>query len=121
MISPEVEAWFTRYDNPKRDVVLRVRHMVLGVDPRIREVIKWNTPTFVYRGNMASIYPLSLDHATLVFHQGQHLPGRFEHAAPDGDHARIIRVTSFEEAEERRDVIESLVGAWIAWREAHSG
>lgn len=120
MASSEVDAWFARYDNPKRDVVMRVRHMVLDADSRIEEVIKWNTPTYVYRGNMASFYPLSMDHATLVFHQGQHLPGAFAKAVPDGDHARVIRVTSFEEAEEHRELIEQMVRAWITWRDAHS-
>ena len=30
--STEVDAWFERHDNPMKDVVLRVREIVLGAD-----------------------------------------------------------------------------------------
>lgn len=120
MTSPEVEEWLVRYDNPKRDVVRRVRHIVLDADSRMEETLKWDTPTFVYKGDMASFYPLSLDHATLVFHVGQHIPGKFSHLHPDGDRAGILRITSFEEAEDLREEIEAIVAAWIAWRDAQS-
>lgn len=120
MVSPDVEDWFARYDNPKRDVVMRVRLIVLDADERIAEKIKWNTPTFQYKGDMASFFPLSMDHATLVFHQGRHIPGTYKHLVPDGDHAAVFRVTSFEEAEERREELERIVGAWIQWRDLHT-
>ncbi len=32
----EVDAWFQTYENPKKDVVMRVRDTVLEADPRIR-------------------------------------------------------------------------------------
>jgi hypothetical protein len=52
--SKEVDAWFARYENPKKDVVLRIREVVLAADARIEESIKWQAPTFSYRGNLAS-------------------------------------------------------------------
>lgn len=33
----EVDAWFARHENPKKDVVLRIREIVLAADPRIEE------------------------------------------------------------------------------------
>ena len=54
MTSPEVDAWMARYDNPMRDVVQRVRHIMLQSDERITECVKWQTPTFVYEGYLAS-------------------------------------------------------------------
>ena len=40
----EVAAWFARYDNPMKDVVLRMRPIILEADERIEECIKWQTP-----------------------------------------------------------------------------
>jgi hypothetical protein len=40
----EVEAWFARYENPMKDVALRMREIILGADPRIGECIKWRWP-----------------------------------------------------------------------------
>ena len=34
--SQEVDAWFSRYDNPMTDVVQRIRQIVLAADERTR-------------------------------------------------------------------------------------
>ena len=41
----------------EKDVVLRMRDIVLDADPRLDECIKWQAPTFTYKGNLASFYP----------------------------------------------------------------
>jgi uncharacterized protein YdhG (YjbR/CyaY superfamily) len=62
----EVDAWFAKYANPMKEVVQRIREIVLEADPRIDECIKWQAPTFVYRGNLASFFPKSKQHASLM-------------------------------------------------------
>jgi hypothetical protein len=52
--SQVVDAWFERYHNPMKDVVQRVRDIVLQADARIDECIKCQSPTFIYRGNLAN-------------------------------------------------------------------
>lgn len=116
MTAAEVDSWMSRYSNPKREVVQRVRHMVLAVDDRITETIKWDTPTFVYKGNIASFYPHSMDHVTLVFHRGTRIPGTYPHLVPDSEDRAIMRISSFAEAEEVREEIEALIQAWIMLR-----
>src|SRR4029079_4721948 len=66
--SKEVDAWFERYENPMKPVLLRIRSIVLGADRRIEECIKWQAPTFTYRRNLASFFPKSKQHASLMFH-----------------------------------------------------
>jgi uncharacterized protein YdhG (YjbR/CyaY superfamily) len=68
--SKEVDAWFERYDNPMKDVVQRIRAITLAADRRIEESIKWQSPTFEYRGNLASFFPKSKQHASLMVHLG---------------------------------------------------
>jgi uncharacterized protein YdhG (YjbR/CyaY superfamily) len=51
--SKEVDAWLARYENPMKDVVLRMREIILATDSRIEECIKWQAPTFTFRGNLA--------------------------------------------------------------------
>lgn len=53
-----------------KPVVQRVRELVLAADPRIDECIKWQAPTFTYLGNLASFFPKSKQHASLMFHLG---------------------------------------------------
>ena len=108
----------TRYDNPMRDVVQRVRQILLQSDDRLTECVKWQTPTFVYEGYLASFYPKSQSVATLMFHAGRRIPGKFPHLEGAGNEALVMRIVSTSEAEERRGELESIVAAWIALRDA---
>lgn len=72
--SPEVDAWFEGYTNPLKPLVQAVREIILAADPRMTEAIKWKAPTFKYKGNLASFYPKSAKHVSLMFHTGATLP-----------------------------------------------
>ena len=115
---PEVEAWLERYDNPMKPVVLRIREIVLDADPRVDECIKWQAPTFTYKGNLASFYPKSKAHASLMFHVGAQIPGTFPRLEGTGDTSRVLKVGSVDEAEASRPELESIVRAWCDWRDA---
>jgi hypothetical protein len=116
-----VDAWFERYENPMKDVVQRVREIVLGADERIEECIKWQAPTFTYRGNRASFYPKSKQHASLMFHTGARIPGEHPRLEGTGDTSRVLKIGSAAEAEAARRDIERVVRAWCDWRAATSG
>ncbi len=55
--NPAVDTWLAAYDNPMKDVVSAVRDTILAADPRVTEAIKWQAPTFIYKGNIASFFP----------------------------------------------------------------
>ncbi|WP_062378926.1 DUF1801 domain-containing protein [Demequina pelophila] len=118
MAHNEVDVWMGRYDNPMREVVERVRRIMLNADDRVEECIKWQAPTFTYRGNIASFYPKAKNHATLMFHQGALIPGTFPHLLGAGDTSRSMQFVSIAEAEERREELTAIVKAWIALRDA---
>ncbi len=116
--APEVDAWFKAYDNPMKPVVQRLREIVLDADSRIDECIKWQAPTFTYKGNLASFYPKSKQHASLMFHQGARIPGSHPLLEGSGDTSRVLKFASAEEAETARPEIVRLVTAWCDWRDA---
>jgi len=112
MRSPEVDAWFETYDNPKKHVVLYLRGIILGTDERVEESIKWKSPTFSYKGNIASFNPRSKQHASLMFHTGASIPGDFPHLEGAGEVARYLRATDLAEAEELGPELIAIVKAW---------
>jgi hypothetical protein len=116
--SKEVDAWFERYENPMKRVVQRVRELVLEADARVDECIKWQTPTFTYRGNLASFFPRSKQHASLMFHQGALIPGKHPRLEGRGDTGRVMRLATIAEANAARRDLERLVKAWCNWRES---
>jgi hypothetical protein len=115
--SPEVDAWFEAYENPMKPVVQRVREVVLEADPRIGECIKWKAPTFTYRGNLASFYPKSKQHASLMFHQGAKIPGDHPRLEGTGETSRVMKLGSVDEVDAAAPELERLVKAWCDWRE----
>lgn len=116
--APEVDAWFEAYDNPMKPVVMRLREIVLEADPRIDETIKWRAPTFTYKGNLASFYPKSKQHASLLFHEGARIPGTHPRLEGSGDTSRVLKIGSLDGAEAARPELVAIVKAWCDWREA---
>jgi uncharacterized protein YdhG (YjbR/CyaY superfamily) len=114
---PEVDAWFARYENPMKEVVQRVRALMLAADPRIDECIKWQAPTFTYQGNLASFFPKSKQHASLMFHLGAQIPGKHPRFEGGGDTGRMMKFTSVKDAEAAKKDLERVVAAWCAWRD----
>lgn len=118
MSQDQVDLWMGRYDNPMKDVVQRLRRILLASDDRISETLKWETPTFIYKGNLASVFPNSTHYATLMFHQGALIPGHFPNLVGNGPQARVMKVVSIAEAEDRRDELTAIVQAWIRWQDS---
>lgn len=62
-----------------KEVVQAVRETILAADPRIDKTIKRQAPTFIYNGNLASFYPKSKKHASLMCRQGRRSRVIFHH------------------------------------------
>ncbi len=116
--NPEVDAWFEVYDNPMKAVVQAIRSAMIAADKRIEECIKWQAPTFTYRGNLASFYPKSKKHASLMFHVGAKIPGDHPRLEGTGDTSRVMKLGSVKDVKAARSDIKRLVKAWCDWREA---
>lgn len=115
--NPDVDDWLEEYDNPLKPLVERTRDIFLGADDRIGEVIKWSTPTFVYKGNLASFQPRAKQFVSILFHEGATIPGVHPLLEGGGDHARYARLTDADEIEARRPELEAVVRAWCDERD----
>jgi hypothetical protein len=118
--NPDVDTWLARYENPMKPLVERVREIVLDSDDRIGETIKWSTPTFVYKGNLASFQPRAKQFVSILFHAGASIPGEHPLLEGGGDTARYARLTDADEVESRRGELEAIVRAWCDARDAPS-
>ena len=108
---PTVDRWFADYDNPQKAAMLRVRAIVLE-DDRVTETIKWKTPTFVYRGNIASFNPAPAEHVSLLFHNGAAIPGDHPRLQGGGDTARYMTFTDLDDVEAAANDLRSVIRAW---------
>jgi hypothetical protein len=118
--SKEVEAWLEAYDNPMNEVVRRVREIILHSDHRIEESIEGEAPTFSYRGNLASFFPHSKKHASLMVPEGAKIPGHHPRLEGTEDTGRVMKIGGVSEANAAKDDLQHLVRTWCDWRDAES-
>jgi hypothetical protein len=115
--NPEVDAFVSELGHPLEKEMQAVRRIVLGVDRRITETIKWKSPTFVFEGNIASIEPRSRKQVSLLFHQGAKLPGKHPALEGGGGTVRYLRFADAADVERKRKDLERAVEAWIELKE----
>ena len=115
--NPMVDEWFATNDNPQRDLVQAVREAVLDADERVAETIEWQAPTFTYRGVIASFYPKTKTHASLMFHRGAELDDPEGLLEGEGDVSRVAKFRDADDLAAKRDALQALIRQWIARRD----
>lgn len=67
----KVDQFLRELQHSRKDEVMRVRSIILAADPEITEKIKWNAPSFSYKGEDRITFRLQPgDRVQLVFHRG---------------------------------------------------
>ena len=111
--NPEVDAYLKAKAHPMQDEIERVREIILQTSDKIEETIKWQSPTFMYKGNMASYFMNAKKHVSLMFHKGAIINDDSGLLVGDGKEARSAKFATMAEIEERRADLEAVVREWI--------
>jgi hypothetical protein len=115
--NPEVDRWLEEADHPLDATLRRAREIILGADARVTESIKWKTPTFAYKGNIASFNP-SKNVVSIMFHRGAEIPGDHPRLVGDGKLVRTMRFSDRDELEGGSAELEAVIRAWCDSRDA---
>ena len=110
---PTVDAYMTALDHPHKAEVQAVREIILGAHPGITEQVKWNAPSFSYRGYLATFSLHRSEYALLIFHDGAILDdqgGLLEGSYPD---RRMVAFHSFDDVAAKRPRLEAAIREWI--------
>ena len=117
-MADDVDAWMAKYDNPQKPLLDAVRRAVLAADRRIGECIKWQAPTFTYKGNLASFYPKSKAHVSLMFHTGARIAGDYPSLEGSGDTSRVMKFADAADLKAKSAELKRLVKAWCDEQDA---
>jgi hypothetical protein len=82
----------------------------------VTETIKWQAPTFMYQGNIASFFPKATRHVSLMFHTGASLPDPDGILEGDGEVSRVVKIADAADLAAKADSLRAVVRAWIAGR-----
>jgi hypothetical protein len=115
MRDPEVDCWLDQTDHPHDATLRRARDIILSADERVTESIKWKTPTFAFKGNIASFNP-SKNVVSIMFHRGAEIPGDHPRLEGDGRLVRTMRFSGLDDLEAGRADLEAVIRAWCDWK-----
>jgi hypothetical protein len=111
--SADVDAFMDALEHPFKAEVQVVREIIKNVHPAITEQVKWNAPSFSYKGYMVTFNLWAKQHVHLVFHNGAILSN--EHGVLEGTYPdrRMMYFADREAVTAKKAVLESIIQEWI--------
>jgi hypothetical protein len=109
----EVDKFLELRKHPLTEEIRRVREIILETDARVDEVIKWSSPTFTYKGNIASFLMNAKGFVSLMFHRGALLAGKSRLLEGDGKDVRVVRFDSMRDIQAKKGALQALIKEWI--------
>jgi hypothetical protein len=120
-----VEEFLKGLDDPMAEVIKAIRKIILSTDKEIGEQIKWNSPCFIYTGDMKPFNPKEYkrDIAVVNIHRGYVLlvfptgaivkddSGLLEGDYKDG--RRLAKFMNVKEVKAREKDLKKLIKAWL--------
>lgn len=111
--NPIVDAFLAEKKHPLIAEMQLIREMILSTDDRIEETIKWSSPTFIYKGNMASFFMNAKKFVSLMFHYGAFIEVDNDLLSGDAKQGRTARFESMEDIEAKKEALQEVVREWI--------
>jgi hypothetical protein len=121
-VDAKVQAFLDHLDHPHKPAIVALRSLILSLDPRIREDVKWNAPSFYIEEHFATFRLHPATAIQLVLHTGAKKRARTDEikvADPRGllkwaaaDRC-ILTLCDAEEAHARQDEIAGILRQWI--------
>jgi len=118
--APTIDEYLATFEHPLLDAITEVREIFTAHSPEISEEVKWNAPTFRYRGEyLVTIHVKALDRVMLIFHNA--VTPQVESPLLEGDYAdgrRMAYFTSVDEVRARRAELDEVITQLIALLDA---
>ncbi|MCB9232213.1 MAG: DUF1801 domain-containing protein [Bacteroidia bacterium] len=112
-INPEVELFLDKLNHPLIAEIQRIREIILTTDEDVDEEVKWSSPTFIYRGNIASFNLNARKYVSLMFHKGALIRDTSGLLEGDGKEARSAKFLNMEDIEKKKDALQAVIRDWI--------
>lgn len=121
----QVVEFMNRVDHPLKQSMEAMREIVLSANKEITEHIKWNAPSFCFKGEDRMTFNLrSNEYILIVFHRGakakdgegkrplfKDTTGLLEWATND---RAIVKLYGIKDVKEKKDILKKVVNQWIA-------
>jgi len=118
-----VDAYLAALDHPRKREIETVRSLVVRADPRVREEVKWNAPSFFIDEHFATFRLRPGDTMQVVLHTGAKVKpgagpiaiddpaGLVRWAAPDRG---VVTFGDMQDIASKEEAFVALLRQWIA-------
>src|ERR1041384_1433809 len=111
--NPKVDAFLKAKKHPLTAEIQKVREIILSTSDKIEEDIKWSTPSFMYKGNMASFFFNAKKLVSLMFHKGATIHDKTGLLEGDAKEGRTARFSDMKDIEKKKKALQLVVKEWI--------
>jgi uncharacterized protein YdhG (YjbR/CyaY superfamily) len=111
----KVQEYMQNLDHPLKAEIEVVRDIIKGVHPEIQEEIKWNAPSYSYKGNYLVTFNLrAAQHVHLVFHNPE--ISKVNNEILEGSYIdrRMTYLTSMEDIDDKKVNLQVVIRELIA-------
>jgi hypothetical protein len=116
-VNAEVDKFLKAKKHPLTAEIQKVREIILQSDDNVEEVIKWSSPTFMYKGNIASFYMNAKGFVSLMFHKGAMIKDPGGLLEGEGKESRVARFSDLKDIERKKKALQTLIRNWIKFRD----
>jgi hypothetical protein len=109
----QVDEFMANLKHPLKAEMQRVREIILETDNKMTEVIKWGGPTFVYKGNLATLTPRTKRFVNLFFQTGAVIKDGHGILEGDAKEVRVARFLDMKDIDEKKESLRAVVREWI--------
>lgn len=117
----QVNAYMTALEYPLKAKVQALRKIIHGVNKNITEQIKWNAPSFSYKGYLVTFNLHDPKQVRLIFHNGILLhddSGLLQGDYPD---RRLAYFFNLQEVKAHQPALEKILREWITLMDKAGG
>jgi len=119
----QVAEFMNKLDHPLKKDIEAVRAIILSANKEITEHIKWNAPSFCFKGEDRVTFNLRNECILLVFHRG----AKVKESKGDGpifkdttgllewvSHDRaLVKLNNTKEVKSKKDLLKKVVSQWV--------
>lgn len=117
-LNPEVDDYLKKKAHPLTKEIQLVREIIMATDDKVEETIKWSSPTFMYKGNIASYFMNAKKHVSLMFHKGATIKDESGLLEGDGKEGRTAKFYDLQDIESKKEALESVIKEWIRMQDS---
>jgi hypothetical protein len=121
-VNDRVDAFMAQLEHPYKETIQDLRFLILAADPRVREQIKWNAPSFLIEDHFATFKLYPPNAIQLVLHTGAKVKNHPKTFVVDDPHSLlqwatgdrcVLILKSAELALEMKEAVASIIKQWI--------